>query len=167
MRRRHLVHIVEFTRRGFLAVEFLAIPAADAALLERTVVGKRRISLAKHYVRAAAGLGIGFYLGIGVGCVEQALRRLVARTVVLVITATSGTGRRQGRQRLAVGSAGGRRRRHRRRGRGIQRRCAAASSQRQRRQDGQTTQQTRRGDKDFSHYNLPRAVCFYAPALYR
>src|SRR4051812_13147301 len=91
MRRGHLVHVVELTGRRLLAMEFLAVPAADAALLERAVIGNRRICLAEDDVGFVAPAKERLDLWFDIGNIQQAFGCLVAGTIVLVVAATTGT----------------------------------------------------------------------------
>src|SRR5450830_370658 len=94
MRRRRVVHIVEFARRRFLAVEFLAAPATNTALIDRAVIGNGSVDFAEYRVRTATRLGKRLDLRTRVRSIEQAVRRLVARAVILVITASPRASRR-------------------------------------------------------------------------
>jgi len=97
---RHPVHVVQFAGRGFLAVEFLAVPAADAALAQRDFGDDRSIGFAEHHIRPVGTRRIRLDFGLGVRYRMQIVRRVIARTIVLVIAAATGTGRRQHRNRL-------------------------------------------------------------------
>ena len=98
MGRRHLVHVVDFTRRSALAMEFLAIPGARALLRKWFVVGDRRVRLAEDDIRAVRARRIRLVAHFRIGHVAQVGRRIVARAVILVVAAAPGAGRRQRRQ---------------------------------------------------------------------
>src|ERR1700716_1708277 len=104
MRGSHLVHVVNFAGRSFLAMEFLAIPASQPALLERPVVDNWRVGFAEYRVRAVPLFGISFDSRFGIRYGLQSIRRRSARAVVFIITAATGTGRWQHWQRFGARS---------------------------------------------------------------
>src|SRR5690606_5398257 len=87
---RHLVHIIGLAGGCGLTMEFLAIPAAAAALLQRSLIGERHIALAKHHIWLIAPFGIRLYLWHRIRDMQQALGRTVTRSIILVISAASG-----------------------------------------------------------------------------
>ena len=84
----HREHVVGFAGRRFLAVEFLAVPAADALLVERGDRRFRGVILAENDVRAIGETVQRFVTRFGVGEVVQVVRDVIPRSVVLVVSAS-------------------------------------------------------------------------------
>ncbi|KAG0775660.1 hypothetical protein G6F22_013136 [Rhizopus arrhizus] len=112
---RHGVHVVGLADGRGIAVEFLAVPGRDAALLVRLAAGVGHIALAEHHVRPVGAAGVGFDARHRIGHLVQVRRGIRIRAVVLVIPAalfastggrTSGHGNGQQQHQDQVERAG-------------------------------------------------------------
>src|SRR3954470_7169196 len=98
----HLVHVVGFAARGFLAMELLAVPARRAALAERLYRGERHVLLAEHLIRTVRVLMQRLIARHRVRSSSQVRRRIGVWAVVLVVAAAArrgAAGRKQQNER--------------------------------------------------------------------
>ena len=83
VRRRHGEHVVGFADRGFLAMKFLAVPAADATFLVRPDAGVRHVFLAEHDIRPVGEAVQRLDPRLGVGNVVEPVGNFIGRAIVL------------------------------------------------------------------------------------
>src|SRR5258708_11239395 len=87
MRRGHRVHVVGLAARGLLSVEFLAVPAGDAALVKRPHRGERHILLAEDFIRPVGRAMQRLDARLGVGHTGAVPGWIRLGAVVLVVAA--------------------------------------------------------------------------------
>ena len=82
----HGEHVVGLADRGFLTMEFPAVPAGDAPLAEGAQTCFRYVGFAEHGVRTIGEAVQGLRLRNGIGNLVQIIGNLVSRPVILVVT---------------------------------------------------------------------------------